>query len=107
MNQDTQETRSSVPRRSLRRHHVWRCQRRRLSEDRNQHYRDLTCPCWTDPKAMARFKEQPKRCSCFMCGNPRRHAGTRLAQQTHQERRAAMVDEWDEVSGEVYEAALG
>jgi hypothetical protein len=45
--------------------------RRRLSEDRNQHYTDLTCPCWTDPKAMARFREQPQLCSCSGCGNPR------------------------------------
>jgi len=45
---------------------------RRLKEDRNQHYNDLQCACWHDPKAMARFKEQPKRCSCYMCGNPRR-----------------------------------
>lgn len=44
---------------------------RRLKEDRNQHYNDLTCPCWTDKKAMARFKEQPKLCSCWMCCNPR------------------------------------
>lgn len=45
---------------------------RRLKEDRNQHYNDLKCACWTDPKAMARFKEQPKICSGMCCGNPRR-----------------------------------
>lgn len=45
---------------------------RRLKEDRNQHYNDLTCACWTDLKAMARFKEQPKHCSRSCCGNPRR-----------------------------------
>lgn len=44
---------------------------RRLKEDRNQHYEDLSCPCWTDKKAMARFKEQPKTCSCYMCCNVR------------------------------------
>lgn len=46
---------------------------RRLKEDRNQHYRDLSCPCWTDGKAMARFKEQPQHCSGVCCGN-QRHA---------------------------------
>lgn len=46
--------------------------KRRLSEDRNQHYNDLTCACWTDKKAMARFKEQPQFCSWSCCGNPRR-----------------------------------
>ncbi len=46
---------------------------RRLKEDRNQHYNDLSCLCYTNRKAMARFKEQPKldgRCRC--CANPRR-----------------------------------
>jgi hypothetical protein len=31
--------------------------RRRLKEDRNQHYRELDCLCWHNPKAMAGFKE--------------------------------------------------
>ncbi len=56
---------------SCRRHqeyfHMWR----RLKEDRNQHYDNLFCLCWTDLKAMARFKSQPKICSCSMCCNPR------------------------------------
>jgi len=45
---------------------------RRLKEDRNQHYNRLDRGCWSDPKTMARFKEQPAGCSCYMCGNPRR-----------------------------------
>lgn len=61
-----------MPGRALRRHqaesHMWR----RLKEDRNQHYNNLTCACWTDAKAMARFREQPKRCDGRCCGNPRR-----------------------------------
>lgn len=44
---------------------------RRLKEDRNEHYNDLKCPCWTDKKAMARFKEQPQHCSGYCCGNQR------------------------------------
>ena len=70
--------------RDFRRHqassHMWR----RLKEDRNQHYNDLDCPCWTDPKAMAVFKEQPKLCSRpWCCGNRRAYDGP-----TIQERRA-------------------
>ena len=61
--------------RAFRRHQTDRHMRRRLKEDRNQHYRDLTCACWTDPKVMARFKEQPQRCSCRGCGNQRYHEG--------------------------------
>jgi hypothetical protein len=58
---------------------------RRLKEDRNQHYEDLACPCWSDPAAIARFKEQPKHCSCYMCGNPRRVFKTKeaLTMQEH------------------------
>ena len=71
--------------RSFRRHQTHRHMWRRLKEDRNQHYDNLSCPCWSDKKAMARFKEQPKLCSCEGCGN-QRHAwgGARL---TMQERR--------------------
>lgn len=58
--------------RAYRRHQTARHMNRRLKEDRNQHYRDLDCACWSDPRAMAFFKEQPKRCSCWMCRNPRR-----------------------------------
>lgn len=58
--------------RANRRHQADTHMRRRLKEDRNQHYRDLTCACWTDPRAMSRFKEQPKVCSGPCCGNPRR-----------------------------------
>lgn len=65
--------------------HMWR----RLKEDRNQHYDDLDCPCWTDGKAMARFKEQPQVCSVpNCCGNPRRRGGLSQGERTIQERRA-------------------
>lgn len=53
---------------------------RRLKEDRNQHYNDLTCACWTDAKAMAKFKEQPKRCGGLCCANPRWVAGPPISE---------------------------
>lgn len=59
---------------------------RRLKEDRNQHYDDLKCACWTDPRVMARFKEQPQVCSCRGCGNQRRW-GKGAGKLTMQERR--------------------
>lgn len=68
--------------RAYRRHQANRHMRRRLKEDRNQHYNDLGCGCWHNPKVMAFFKEQPKRCSCWMCANRRRLEGP-----TMQERR--------------------
>jgi hypothetical protein len=46
---------------------------RRLKKDWNQHYGDLECPCRTDPKVQARFADTPKNCSCWICGNVRRH----------------------------------
>ena len=59
-------------RRAYRRWQTYVHMGRRLKEDRNQHYNDFSCPCWGDQRAIARFKESPKRCSCPMCGNPRR-----------------------------------
>jgi hypothetical protein len=47
---------------------------RRLKEDRNEHYNDLNCPCYTNKKAMARFKEQPKQ-DCHCCKNERHKYG--------------------------------
>lgn len=63
---------SQTTQRAYRRHQAESHMRRRLKEDRNKHYDDLTCACWHDPRAMARFKEQPQHCSCSGCGNPRR-----------------------------------
>ena len=54
---------------------------RRLNEDRNQHYNDLNCACWHDPKAMAKFKEQPKLCACAMCCNRRAAFGPTLQER--------------------------
>lgn len=72
--------------RALRRHQARTHMERRLKEDRNQHYDDLKCACWTDPRAMARFKEQPQVCSLECCGNQRRWAKG-AGKLTMQERR--------------------
>jgi hypothetical protein len=69
--------------RALRRHQALTHMKRRLTEDRNQHYYNLACPCWTDAKAIARFKEQPKLCSCWMCGNLRRIEGPTIQERRH------------------------
>lgn len=61
--------------RAFRRHQTHRHMWRRLKEDRNQHYDDLACPCWTDPKTMARFKEQPKQCAKPCCNGQRKQYG--------------------------------
>jgi hypothetical protein len=80
--------------RSYRRHQADRHMWRRLKEDRNQHYDRLDCPCWTDPRAMARFKEQPAVCSNpFCCGNPRRVRGKHKDALTIQERRFNCTEE--------------
>ncbi len=72
--------------RAFRRHQTYRHMWRRLKEDRNQHYNNLGCSCWYDPKAMARFKEQPQHCSRYCCGNQR--YGFSGEERTMQERRA-------------------
>lgn len=76
--------------RALRRHQAHSHMMRRVKEDRNQHYDDLTCACYQPGKRMARFKEQPQLCSCPGCGNPRRwwKGEDRL---TRQEKRAVAV----------------
>ena len=71
--------------RAYRRHKAISKMRRRLKEDRNEHYDDLQCPCWTDPRAMARFKEQPQVCSCMGCGNQRRYEGPTLQERKARE----------------------
>lgn len=78
--------------RAFRRHQASRHMWRRLKEDRNQHYNDLNCPCWTDTRAMARFKEQPKVCSCWMCRNPRRISFKKKERLTLQERKQEWRD---------------
>ena len=74
--------------RAFRRHQARRHMWRRLKEDRNQHYDDLNCPCWHEPKAMVRFKEQPARCSCWGCANRRKFEGDSI-----QERRSKKPDD--------------
>lgn len=70
--------------RAFRRHQATRHMMRRLKEDRNQHYNDLSCPCWTDMRRMARFKEQPKLCSKpWCCGNPREYYGPTIQERRH------------------------
>jgi hypothetical protein len=88
--------------RAFRRHQAYRHMWRRLKEDRNQHYRDLDCPCWSDPKAMARFKEQPQRCSRMCCGNQRKYEGLTL-----QERRAQLIEIFDELEKRLVSPSVG
>ena len=63
---------------AFRRHQQRRHLRRRLREDRNQHYDDL---------AVARFNSQPKLCSCWMCGNRRKYDGPTISEQRQMQRK--------------------
>ena len=57
--------------RAERRHH-----RSRLKANRRRYWgrgRDLL----TEPRAHAKVVDTPAMCSCFMCGNPRRHFNLR------------------------------
>lgn len=73
--------------RAFRRHQALRHMWRRLKEDRNQHYNDLSCACYQPGRAMARFREQPQSCSGSCCGNPR-HWWKGADRLTIQEKRA-------------------
>lgn len=82
---------------AFRRHQAHRHMWRRLKEDRNQHYERLDCPCYYDPKAMARFKEQPKMQQCYCCCNVRRNDWLKERERlTLQERRFACEEETDD-----------
>lgn len=63
--------------------------RERLKLNRRNHWgRDLSA----QPEILSRAVNTPKPCSCFMCGNARKHAGATL-----QERRAEPgINEGDE-----------
>jgi hypothetical protein len=69
--------------RAFRRHMTQTKMWRRLKEDRNQHYNDLSCPCWHSRRAMARFKEQPQVCSCIVCGSQRQFYGPTIQELRH------------------------
>lgn len=72
--------------RAFRRHKADSQMWRRLKEDRNQHYRDVTCACYQPGKAMARFREQPQACSLMCCGNQRRYYGPTMQERRKDER---------------------
>lgn len=72
---------------AFRRHQTQRHMWRRLKEDRNQHYNDLSCSCWSDPRAIARFKEQPKMQQCYCCSSPRYVPSSKKLKLTMQERK--------------------
>lgn len=57
--------------RAYRRHKANAKMWRRLKEDRNQHYNDLDCACYTKGKGMAIFREQPKQQQCYCCSSQR------------------------------------
>jgi len=67
---------------------------RRLKEDRNQHYQNLNCSCWWDPRVIARFREQPQVCSCRDCGSQRQYEGAPVSELR---RLAGMKDSESEV----------
>jgi hypothetical protein len=82
--------------RAYRRHQAYRHMWRRLKEDRNEHYNDLTCPCWSGGRAMTRFKEQPQECSCYGCRSQRYNDWLPLKEWlTMQERRFLCNEEED------------
>lgn len=62
--------------RALRRHHVASLKHAR------GHYRGRDI--WHEPKLLGKVIDTPTPCSCWMCGNPRRH----FQELTRQERRA-------------------
>ncbi|EGQ60392.1 hypothetical protein GGI1_00135 [Acidithiobacillus sp. GGI-221] len=66
--------------RAMRRHH-----RYRLYHNRRFHWgRDLA-ESDENPKTRGRVVNTPTPCSCWMCGNPRRHFGEKTLQELRQD----------------------
>lgn len=66
---------------------------RRLKKDWNQHYRDLVCPCQTDPTFRSIMADTPKRCSGACCGNPRRYEKGKAKLSLQERRNSVQVEE--------------
>lgn len=56
------------------------------------------CDCFYDPKAMARFKDTPKGCSCAGCGNPRKWFDGRSREALTLQERVANIGDREEWS---------
>lgn len=76
----TVDSLSRESKRALRRHHSER--RKRWVRRNLQHY--FLDPSQPEPRRVGLYAETPKVCSCWMCGNPRKHFG----ELTFQEQRA-------------------
>jgi hypothetical protein len=66
---------------------------RRLKQDWNHHYRNLVCPCRTDPKVQSIMADTPKRCSVACCGNPRRYEKGKGRLSMQERRGSVQVDD--------------
>ncbi|MFP3941396.1 MAG: hypothetical protein ACLF0P_13945 [Thermoanaerobaculia bacterium] len=75
-------TRFPPPKRALRRHHA---ARKKAWVRRTLRHRFLA-PEDLSPRRVGLYAETPKVCSCWMCGNPRRHLGeVTLRERAHDE----------------------
>jgi hypothetical protein len=66
---------------------------RRLKEDWNQHYGNLSCPCRVDPKFRSIVANTPQRCSEWCCGNNRRYGKGQDKLRLRERRAVLPVDE--------------
>lgn len=61
----------STKKRALRRHHAAR--KKAWARKKLRHY--FLDPQHPPPRRVGLYADTPKVCSCWMCGNPRRHQG--------------------------------
>jgi hypothetical protein len=54
---------------------------RRLKEDWNEHYTDMTCPCRMKGKRQRQMMNTPTPCSKQCCGNWRRWEGASIQER--------------------------
>lgn len=67
---------------------------RRIREDRAEHGADHSCSCFdTSGRGLtfSQFADNPKMCSGYCCGNPRKWFG----ELTRQEKKAPRAQDWE------------
>ena len=66
---------------------------RRIKEDQAQHGQARICECFIPTgRTFALYADTPTRCSCWMCGNPRRYFGNGHLSLSRREQ-SALVDD--------------
>jgi len=77
--------------RSERRHH--------LARMKKKYRRNFSWLYLSDARSIGITARTPKRCSCFMCGNPRKYFKVKTIQEQKSDQCLRLIDKADEENG--------